>query len=293
MIALSNGYSFEYATASGAMGYNGKGWIQEQPFRWLGLLDTSLFTHRMKTITLAPRKGNFRWWKPWDCVKPILDDWKIVGTVNAYGLSNKGLDWFLNWIAPFIKDRSTPLIASIFSDSEDSTRELGIMASKLGKLPFIAIEFNTSCPNTRHGVQKNIEQISKGVEAIEQNCNLPIGLKISVAQNVEDIIGAVAGKIQYLDINSVPWKFVFPFQKSPLAKFGGGGVSGKVAQPFTWALTEKLAKITSVPVIGPSVWDFQDIKKLRALGAKAISFGSVFLCHPSRPTSFIKKIWRA
>ena len=53
---------------------------------------------------------------------------------------------------------------------------------------------------------------------------------------------------------------------------------------------KKLVKTTSIPVIGPSVWDFSDIEKLRKLGAKAVSFGSVFLKYPWRPTMFVHKL---
>jgi len=289
MITLSNGHKLERVTGSGAMGYNGRGWAHEQPFRWAGLLDVHLFTHKVKTITLPPRKGNFRWWKPWDCIRPIWRDGRIVGMLNAYGLTNLGLDWFLDWIIPFIKDTSIPLIASIFSDGEDSARELGIMASKLGKLPFVAIEFNTSCPNAGHGVQKNVEQIKKGVNAIEKNCDLPIGLKVSVAQDVEAVLYEVASKIQYLDINSVPWNFAFPDRISPLAKFGGGGFSGEIAKPFTWKLARKLKGITTVPVTVPSMWNSTDATTMKAEGFEIFSYGSVFMPYPWYPTLDVRR----
>jgi len=54
-------------------------------------------------------------------------------------------------------------------------------------------------------------------------------------------------------------------------------------------LAKKLIEITNVPVIGPSVWDFEDIEKLREMGAKAVSFGSVFMCHPWRPTLYVRR----
>ena len=82
---------------------------------------------------------------------------------------------------------------------------------------------------------------------------------------------------------------VFPDWKSPLAKFGGGGVSGKIVQRHTWQFAEVLQSITDVPVIAPSVWDFEDIQKLRAIGFPAFSFGSVFLPFPWRPTRFVKR----
>ena len=66
-----------------------------------------------------------------------------------------------------------------------------------------------------------------------------------------------------------------------------GGVSGKPAQKHNWAAVEALAKQGSLPVVGPSAMEFEDMKKLRKLGAKAISFGAIHLRTPWKPTSFI------
>jgi dihydroorotate dehydrogenase len=71
-----------------------------------------------------------------------------------------------------------------------------------------------------------------------------------------------------------------------LAHLGGGGVSGKAAQPRTWGLLETLVGLTDIPVCGPSVWNYQDIAELRTLGASAIDFGSVIMPYPWRPTLY-------
>ena len=60
-------------------------------------------------------------------------------------------------------------------------------------------------------------------------------------------------------------------------------------QKFTWRLIKLIAELTTVPVIGPSIWNFDDIEKVRFLGAKAISFGSIFLNYPWRPTLYVRK----
>ena len=121
MITLSNGCKLLYLTASGAMGYNGRGWLHEQLFRLLGLLDVRLFIHRAKTITLPPREGNFRWYKPWDCVRPIWADGRIVGTVNAYGLTNPGLDSVVYRPVPQ-RQEHTPDCLHLFGQQRQSER---------------------------------------------------------------------------------------------------------------------------------------------------------------------------
>lgn len=88
MIKLSNGRKLEFLVSSGALGYDGKGWPWEWPLRWAGLLRPEEFTAVTKTLTLEPRKGNLRWYKPWDVLRPLGNgNW-----VNAIGLTNPGLD---------------------------------------------------------------------------------------------------------------------------------------------------------------------------------------------------------
>jgi dihydroorotate dehydrogenase len=292
-IELSNGRVLRYMTASGAMGYYGQGWPWERPLKWFGLLDLMLFAHVMKTIALMPTKGNFRRLMPLDTLRLLWQYGKVVGTVNAIGLTNPGLDSYLEHSSR-IEKNNIPLIASIFSNAENYAQELGYMAMKLNYLPFDAIEYNASCPNTKEGVQRNIEQIVAGVDAIWDNCDLPILLKLSVAhgENPEELkylLERVKGKVQALDINSVPWHMFKPNEKSPLVKYGGGAVSGEIVQPFTWGFAQILKSMTEIPVIAPSVWNFEDLATLRAMGFEAFSFGSVFIPYPWRPTAFVKR----
>jgi len=89
MITLSNGHKFEYMVASGALGFDGKGYPHEWPLRWMGLINPSLFTVVAKTVTYKPRKGNLRWYCPWKCIRLMPG-----GVVNAVGLTNKGIGWW-------------------------------------------------------------------------------------------------------------------------------------------------------------------------------------------------------
>ena len=43
----------------------------------------------------------------------------------------------------------------------------------------------------------------------------------------------------------------------------------------------------TIPVIGASIWNYDDIEKLFGFGAKAVAFGSVFMCYPWRPTRYL------
>jgi dihydroorotate dehydrogenase len=280
MIKLSNNHSFEYMTASGALGYDGKGWPWEQHLRLVGLLNPALFTSVTKTLTLKPKVGNLRWYNPLRCVRFLND-----GIVNAIGLTNPGIDWWCKKIGPVVDSKKIPLIISIAGESD----ELVEMVHKLNGFNLVGIEINSSCPNLGPNTLQNTKKIIENCEAVKRNSNLPIVLKVSITHDVTEITKGIEGVVEAISINSIPWKLVFPNCKSPLEFFGGGGVSGKIVQKFTWELVQKISYLTTIPVIGPSIWDFDDLAKIRKNGAKAISFGSVFIPYPWRPTLYVRK----
>jgi dihydroorotate dehydrogenase len=283
MILFSNGHSFEFMASSGALGYDGNGWKWEWLWKWTGLLDPKLFTSVTKTITLKPTEGNLRWFNPWRCVRFIPD-----GVVNAVSLSNIGLDQWIKRYGYRLDLLEIPLVVSIFGTIEESV----ILARQLNCLDLVGLEINVSCPNFGPCRIMDTPEIIGLCEAVKKATRHPIIIKISVMHDAVNIAKRLIGIAEAISINSVPWKIAFPEKRSPLEDLGGGGVSGKAAQPFTWSLIGNLAEATSIPVIGPSVWEFKDIHRLRQIGAKAISFGSVFLRYPWRPTAYIRRSQR-
>lgn len=281
MFKFSNGHKLEFVVASGALGFDAKGWLHEQPLRWMGLLDPSLFTVVIKTLTREPRKGNLRWYKPWACIKPIHG-----GVVNAVGLTNPGIEWWCKKIGPKINSKKIPVIASILGDIKD----LIVMADMLDDFDLVGLEINASCPNTNGDLLRNTNEIIYGCQMVKEASRFPLILKLSVLNNVKRIVDETKGIVEAYSINSIPWKFIFPDKKSPLEKFGGGGVSGRVAQPYTWDLAFRLMDMSPVPVIAPSIWNFKDMDILKSMGAEAISFGSIFTLYPWRPTMFVRRI---
>jgi dihydroorotate dehydrogenase (NAD+) catalytic subunit len=281
MISLSNEHSFEYMVARGALAYDGRGWPWEWPLRWLGLLDPKRFTIVTKTLTQKPRAGNLRWSHPWSCVSLLKN-----GVVNAIGLTNPGIDWWVREVAPLLAQNGFDLVASI---TDDDPQALVQMVKALDPFPLKAIEFNASCPNTVQEIHHNSELIISSVKAMKEASRHPLLLKLSIHQGYAEIAKRTEGIVEAISINSVPWKIAFPEALSPLEKFGGGGVSGKVARQWTWKMVEELSNKCATPVIGPGIWEFEDLDRLRQLGAKALSFGSIFMRYPWRPTAFIKR----
>jgi len=274
-IELSNGHVLSYVIASGGLGYDGHGWLWDQPLRMLDLMNEQLFTTVMKTGTLGSRIGNYRWWNPLRCISYLPDG----SVVNATGLSNPGIHCLHRKIKPKIDSRKSAVIGSILGEPD----ELAEMARILNDVDFVGLEDNASCPNTESDLLGNSEKVIRGLEAIKQVTRFPLIVKLSVAHDIPWIVERAEGLVEAISINSVPWVIAFPGKKSPLDRLGGGGVSGKAAQPFTWKLVRELANMTDIPVIGPSICDYGDINTLIGFGAQAVSFGSVLMPNPYRP----------
>ncbi len=286
MITLSNGHAFRYMVASGALAFDGKGWLWERPLVWTGLIRPELFTVVLKTLTRHPRPGNLRWWKPWESVQLIPG-----GSVNKVGLTNPGIDHWCCEKAAWIDYAKFPTVGSIFGNKD----ELRVMADMLNPYDLVGIEVNVSCPNTGHAMD-HAGQVVSIVQEVKAATRHPIIIKVSVDQNYCAIAEGLKGIAGAISLNSVPWTTAFPDGRpSPLARLerrvggGGGGVSGKPAQAHNWAAVRALAEQGSLPVIGPSIMQYEDIARLREMGANALSFGAIHLRTPWRPTSFVRR----
>ncbi len=277
-ITLSNGHKFKFVAASGTLGFDGWGWPQEKLLLLIGLLDPALFTVVTKTVTRNPRKGR----NPLQAVRFIPG-----GTVNALGLGNPGIDALVKKI----RGTSLDLVVSIAGTKS----ELREMIHILNELTVIkGIEINGSCPNLDHDITDSrfIRNLIGCVKLASEISRHPLILKISPAQPYLKIANETQEEVEAFSINSTPWGVIYPNQKSLLAKFGGGGVSGKAAQPLAWEMVRRLSDYSPTPIIGSGVWGYSDIAKLLELGASAVSFGSVFLCHPWRPTLYVRRFYR-
>lgn len=296
MITLSNGRKLTYVVASGSLAFSGLGWFWERPLVWLGLIKPELFTVFIKSLTLHPRKGNLSWWHPWTCVRLLFGD----GVVNKVGLSNKGIDWWCKKVGPRLNFKKYKIAGSIFGNEQ----ELVDMAIKLNAFDLVALEVNVSCPNSGHAMDKT-QQVIDSVKAVKRVSRHPIIVKVSVDQDYIAIARRLVGVAEAISLNSVPWTTVYPNgERSPLYKLerkvggGGGGVSGRPAQKHNWKAVQELAADGSLPVIVPSIMDYEDMAHVRKWGA-AVSFGAIHLptkgkpwtvfSNPCKPTQFVKK----
>ncbi len=283
VIELSNGARVEFLTGSGALGFDGRGWWWEYPLRWVGLLNPHAFTIVVKTLTLHPRRGNLRWYAPWRCVRLIRG-----GTVNAVGLTNPGIDWWIRTCYPRMRQMGLQTVVSVFPETVEEAHQF---AEKLRPLQIVGIELNASCPNVPH--ESAVAHVASLASALHR-AGHPLIVKVGYDQPYVEIAQAVEGIAEAVHaINAVPWHLVFPDKPSPLQKLGGGGVSGEPIRPLVREAVANLARYTRLPIIaGGGIYTMKDLEELWELGARAFSIGTLFLLAPWRPNQLVRA-WHA
>src|SRR6516164_2229078 len=93
-----------------------------------------------KTVTRHPRAGN----------PPPRTIETPCGMLNAIGLDNDGIDYFIERHLPYLRTLPTAIIANIAGKNED---EFVAMAEQIGRESGLAgLELNLSCPNVSGGI---------------------------------------------------------------------------------------------------------------------------------------------
>ena len=118
-------------TASGTFGYG----LEFADFIDLSRLGGII----VKGTTLKAREGN-----PYPRMAETPS-----GMINAVGLQNKGVDYFVEHIYPQIKDLDTRILVNVSGSTIDDYAETAGRLAALDKIP--AIELNISCPNVKEG----------------------------------------------------------------------------------------------------------------------------------------------
>lgn len=183
------------------------------------------------------------------------------------------------------------IIISVYGNYEDELWYMGYSINN--EIPNVkGIEYNISCPNisySKYDIVKCVQSLKYG-----SKCNIPIGIKLGYEHGKDlSFLKEIENDIEWININSVPWHYVYPNKVSPFAKYGGGGISGKLAQFYNWEFAELLSKTTKIPIIIPSIMDYSDmeyIKNYKNINEKAYAFGSIFMNTPWRPNAIIREI---
>ncbi len=227
-----------------------------------------------KGMTLELRLGN--------PVPRIAEGTSVV--LNAVGLQNPGVDHFIEYDLPFLREKGVVVIANVAGKDLD---EYGAICKKLDGLVDM-VELNISCPNVKAGGMafgikpQTIEQVSSVAKSGLKRT--PLIVKLS--PNVESIpINAQAAERGGADcislVNTFTGMVIDIEKRKPVIANKTGGVSGAGIKPIAVRMVYEAAHAVKVPVIGMGgIMTGEDAIEFMMAGAKAVQVGTANFADP-------------
>ena len=255
-------------TASGTFGYG----TEYADFMDISRLGAII----VKGTTLAPRQGN-----PYPRMAETPS-----GMLNAVGLQNKGVDYFVDHIYPEVQKIDTAIIVNVSGSCIDDYVQCASIINTLDDIP--AIELNISCPNVKQGGMAfgvNPESAAQVVSAVRKAYDKTLIVKLS--PNVTDITeiaraveGAGADSVSL--INTMLGMAIDAEKRRPILSTITGGMSGPAVKPVALRMVWQTAKAVKIPVIGlGGICSATDAIEFLLAGASAIQIGTANFIDPS------------
>ncbi len=208
------------------------------------------------------------------------------GMLNAVGLQNKGVDYFIENIYPRIKDVDSHVIVNV---SGATIEDYVAVCEKLAPLDNInAIEVNISCPNVKQGGMAfgttcdGAAQVTKAVRAAFPK-TLIVKLSPNVT-NIADIARAVEaeGADSVSLINTLLGMSIDVERQRPHLSTITGGLSGPAVRPVAVRMVWQVAKAVQIPVIGlGGIMNGRDAIEFMLAGATAVEIGTANFIDPA------------
>jgi len=255
-------------TASGTFGY-GREYADFMDLNRLG----GIF---VKGTTLEPREGNDY---------PRMAE-TASGMLNAVGLQNKGVDYFLTHIYPEIKHYDTAIIVNVSGSTIEDYAACAAKLIDLEKIP--AIELNISCPNVKEGGMAfgtSAASAARVTQAVRKV--YPKTLIVKLSPNVTDITEiAKAVEAEGADavslVNTFLGMAIDAESRKPLLSTITGGLSGPCIKPIALRMVWQVYHAVNIPVIGMggiSTW--KDAVEFMLAGATAVQIGTYNFIDPT------------
>ena len=230
----------------------------------------------VKGTTLEPRQGNDY---------PRMAE-TPSGMLNAVGLQNKGVDYFVEHIYHEIKDFDTQMIVNVSGSSVETYVKC---AEKLVDLDRIeAIELNISCPNVKEGGMAfgttcaSAAEVTKAVREV-----YPKTMIVKLSPNVTDITEiARAVEAEGADavslVNTFLGMAIDVERRRPVLSTITGGLSGPCIKPIALRMVWQVFNAVKVPIIGMGgIANWKDAVEFMLAGASAIQIGTYNFIDPT------------
>ena len=255
-------------TASGTFGYG------EEYADFIDL--TKLGGILVKGTTLNHREGN-----PYPRMAETPS-----GMLNAVGLQNKGIDYFVETIYPRIKDIDTNIIVNVSGSTIEDYCAVAEKVNALENIP--AIELNVSCPNVKQGgmafgvTTSGIEQVVSAVRKVYDK-HLIVKLSPNVTSIADLALAAEASGADSVSlINTLLGMAIDAEKRRPKLSTVTGGLSGACVKPIALRMVWQVAKAVKIPVVGlGGISSATDAIEFLLAGASAIEIGTANFIDPT------------
>ncbi len=230
----------------------------------------------VKGTTLHPREGS-----PY----PRMAE-TPMGMLNAVGLQNKGVDYFVKHIYPAIKQIRTHIIVNVSGSTVEDYVKTAEAINELEQIP--AIEVNISCPNVKQGGMAfgiSAAGCADVVSAVRRAYKKTLIVKLS--PNVTDITeiaraAEASGADSVSLINTLLGMAIDAEKRRPLLSTVTGGLSGAAVKPIALRMVWQVARAVHVPVIGlGGIMNWKDAVEFMLAGATAIQIGTANFIDPA------------
>ena len=207
------------------------------------------------------------------------------GMLNAVGLQNKGVDYFIEHIYPRIKDLDTRVIVNVSGSCIDDYVAVCEKLSPLDKVA--AVEINISCPNVKQGGM-GFGTTCSGAEGVTSAVRKAYdGTMIGkLTPNVTDIT-EIARAVEAAGADAVSLTNTFlgmaidVEKRKPMLSTITGGLSGPCIRPIAVRMVWQVANAVKVPVVGlGGIASGRDAIEFLLAGATAVQIGTANFVDP-------------
>lgn len=207
------------------------------------------------------------------------------GMLNAVGLQNKGVDYFIEHIYPRIKDLDTRVIVNVSGSCIDDYVAVCEKLSPLDKVA--AVEINISCPNVKQGGMGfgttcgGAENVTSAVRKAYDGTMI-----VKLTPNVTDIT-EIARAVEAAGADAVSLTNTFlgmaidVEKRKPMLSTITGGLSGPCIRPIAVRMVWQVANAVKVPVVGlGGIASGRDAIEFLLAGATAVQIGTANFVDP-------------
>ena len=217
------------------------------------------------------------------------------GMLNAVGLQNKGVNYFISDIYPRIKDLDTEVIINV---SGAKIEDYVAVCEKVNDLDNIhAIEVNISCPNVKQGGMAfgtTCVGAASVVKAVREAYDKTLIVKLSPnVTNIAEIARAVEaeGADSVSLVNTFLGMAIDVEKRKPYLSTVTGGLSGPCIRPIAVRMVYQVAQAVKVPVIGlGGIMNGRDAIEFLLAGATAVQVGTANFVDPSVTGKIVDEI---